>query len=673
MRKILLAMLAVLFSITLSYAESCSSGQGSLSYQISGCGEQSRACCVGVWCDWGTSVCSSCTETSESRNCSGNVSGACAGTQSRTRSVTGTCGSCSYSNWGSWSTSGCSYTQSCTETSESRNCSGNVTNACAGTQTRTRTVAGTCGSCSYSNWGSWSTSGCSYTQSCTATSESENRDCSGNVANACAGTQTRTRTRTVENDCGSCTYGAYSSWGAWTGSCTLTQSCTETSESRNCSVNVTNACAGTQTRTRTVSGTCGSCSYSNWGSWTGTCSYTQTCSDISKTETETRACSGNVSNACAGTQTRTRTCTRSASNSCGSCTYGSWSCGAWSDWSGSCSYTQSCTDLSQTVACSTLGGRNGNITETRTVTNDCGSCTYSGWTSSSSCRCTKEGGNWDSELLQCCGSSSGHYIYSWEYTGDKLSGGIGSCLALGECNASNVGTIIGYCRCSAEFSTILSPSGSGWRYCGWMHLNGLGECPKSFDCTSATVGQYDGEDCVCSCIEYGGSGSSGGCSNTIDCVGNEENACSGTITSNIITTPWGAEVITIGESATVTVKNCLYSQSCTDTTESRVCTGNVSGACGGVQTRTRSVSSSCGSCSYGSWSSWSTSGCYYEQTCNDVSKTINCSNVGGTSGTITATRSVNDSCGGCSYGNWVSSQSCSCASGIWDSVSLTCI
>ena len=125
--------------------------------------------------------------------------------------MTNSCGSsCTYSGW---SNSGCSYTQSCTATSESRNCSGNVTNACAGTQTRTRTVAGTCGSCSYNGWGSWSTSGCSYTQSCTATSES--RNCSGNVTNACAGTQTRTRT--VKGTCGSCSYGSYGSWS--TSSC----------------------------------------------------------------------------------------------------------------------------------------------------------------------------------------------------------------------------------------------------------------------------------------------------------------------------------------------------------------------------------------------------------------------------------------------------------------------
>ena len=162
MRKLILAIIAAVFSITLSYAESCSSGQGTLSYQISGCGDQSRACCSGQWCSWGTTSCASCTATSttNSRNCSGNVSGACAGTQTQscTRSVTGSCGSsCSYSGWscGSW-TGSCTYTQSCTATSESRNCSGNISGATSGTQTRTRSVTGSCGSCSYGSYGGWS-------------------------------------------------------------------------------------------------------------------------------------------------------------------------------------------------------------------------------------------------------------------------------------------------------------------------------------------------------------------------------------------------------------------------------------------------------------------------------------------------------------------------------------
>ena len=119
MRKLILAMLAVVFSITLSNAESCSSGQGSLSYQISGCSEQKRACCSGQWCSWGTASCASCTATTQA--CSGNVSGACAG--NRTRTVTGSCGSCSYGSYGSWSgTCGCGSGLSWNSNSQSCQC-----------------------------------------------------------------------------------------------------------------------------------------------------------------------------------------------------------------------------------------------------------------------------------------------------------------------------------------------------------------------------------------------------------------------------------------------------------------------------------------------------------------------------------------------------------------------
>ena len=200
MRKIFLTMLAVVFGVTLSYAESCSSGQGSLSYQISGCSEQSRACCSGTWCSWGTTSCASCNDTTQA--CSGNVSGACAG--NRTRSVTGSCGSCSYSGWND---SGCSYTQSCTATSESRNCVGNVSGVCGGTQTRTRSVTGSCGSCSYSGWGNWGGS-CSYTQSCTYTDAA----CSSISSAYNKGDASRSVTGT----CGGC---SYSNWDTSRCSC----------------------------------------------------------------------------------------------------------------------------------------------------------------------------------------------------------------------------------------------------------------------------------------------------------------------------------------------------------------------------------------------------------------------------------------------------------------------
>ena len=153
-------MMTVLICAAYGYAESCSSGQGSLSYQISGCGEQRRACCSGTWCSWGTTSCASCTATTQA--CSGNVSGACAGTQTRTRTVAGTCGSCSYNsgtiqnyNYGpTLRTVSCSdkkrETIPCTTIKNYMPYdTGAYSNFCSGTASASFTLEDNCGSCTY--------------------------------------------------------------------------------------------------------------------------------------------------------------------------------------------------------------------------------------------------------------------------------------------------------------------------------------------------------------------------------------------------------------------------------------------------------------------------------------------------------------------------------------------
>ena len=225
MRKIILTI-AAMFSITLAYADSCSSGQGSLSYQISGCEEQSRACCSGSWCDWGTTSCSNCNDTSAACSVIGSYTGGMA-----SRTVTGSCGSCSYSGWDTSSCSQCGDSQcwngsSCVEAEATmRNCSGNVSNACAGTQTRTKTCV-TGSGWSYGDW----TGTCSYTQSCTATTADCNSVDEVWAANPSVpeyiwegyvGGSRRwnykvvptkwsgTARRTVTSSCGTCTYSAW--------------------------------------------------------------------------------------------------------------------------------------------------------------------------------------------------------------------------------------------------------------------------------------------------------------------------------------------------------------------------------------------------------------------------------------------------------------------------------
>ena len=66
------------------------------------CSYTAKSCCQGTWCS-GDITCPSCTDTTETRNCLGNVLHALSGTQTRARTVTsGACDSCTYGSWSSW-------------------------------------------------------------------------------------------------------------------------------------------------------------------------------------------------------------------------------------------------------------------------------------------------------------------------------------------------------------------------------------------------------------------------------------------------------------------------------------------------------------------------------------------------------------------------------------------
>ena len=81
----------------------------------------------------------------------------CSGTATRTRSVTNSCGGCSYSGW---STGSCYTWRSCSATTDSTACSNVSSSYCSGTAYRYRSVTNSCGGCSYSGWSGWDTSGC---------------------------------------------------------------------------------------------------------------------------------------------------------------------------------------------------------------------------------------------------------------------------------------------------------------------------------------------------------------------------------------------------------------------------------------------------------------------------------------------------------------------------------
>ena len=107
----------------------CTTGQKQ--YQASGCSYTTETCCDrGEWC---SGTCKTCSSTSESRNCSGNVTNATGGTQTRRRSVTSSCGSCSYGSWGSW-TGTCTCKGGYSWNSSSQTCNKSCTLTCSSNQ-----------------------------------------------------------------------------------------------------------------------------------------------------------------------------------------------------------------------------------------------------------------------------------------------------------------------------------------------------------------------------------------------------------------------------------------------------------------------------------------------------------------------------------------------------------
>ena len=88
------------FCLQLPLYAACTSGQKQ--YSINDCSTSTQTCCQNTWCS-GDITCPSCTDTSQTRNCLGNVLHALSGTQTRTRTVTsGACDSCTYGSWSSW-------------------------------------------------------------------------------------------------------------------------------------------------------------------------------------------------------------------------------------------------------------------------------------------------------------------------------------------------------------------------------------------------------------------------------------------------------------------------------------------------------------------------------------------------------------------------------------------
>lgn len=296
-------------------------------------------------------------------NCSSYSSSYCGGTATCSTSCSG----------GTWNYSACltSSTQTVTGTdteTTSINCSAYSSSYCSGTMQRYRTrstsrVDTYCGSTltatgttTYGSYGSYtygSTSGCTAVYSCTATTDScENRS----FLYQCG-----TATRSVTNSCGTCTYG---SWN--TSSCKrLYVACPD--ESTNCA-NIGNYCDGIATRAPTD---CDPCVYGSWV--TSSCKTTRSCPD------NTINCV-NMTGYCGPGQAVLR-----ATNTCGACTYGDYDYSA-------CSVLldESECQMYENATCASLGMGYTSGQAYRYLLNTCGGCNYRPWETSG----CSSGGTW---------------------------------------------------------------------------------------------------------------------------------------------------------------------------------------------------------------------------------------------------------------------------------------
>ncbi|TXD36190.1 hypothetical protein FRC98_13790 [Lujinxingia vulgaris] len=294
-------------------------------------------------------------------------------TQSCTRSVTGnSCGTSTYTSWGSCggysSTCDTTGTQSRTRTDYNCNSSGTCTTSTATeTQGCTRVTNGnSCGSDSFSTWSACGGFANSCDETGTQTRTRTEYDCSGGSCSSSNFTETQSCSRDTDGDtCGSTTYGSWGSCGGFSSACDRTGTQSRTATDRKCSNGTCSTVNRTETQscTRSVTGnSCGTSTYTGWGSCGG---YANTC-DTTGTQSRTRTdykC--NSSGTCTtSTATETQGCTRSTNgNSCGTTVYGTYSaCGGYSN---SCDETGTKSRSVTTYSCSS--GNCSSSTTTQTV------------------------------------------------------------------------------------------------------------------------------------------------------------------------------------------------------------------------------------------------------------------------------------------------------------------
>ncbi|TXD38701.1 hypothetical protein FRC96_07110 [Lujinxingia vulgaris] len=413
------------------------------------------------------------------------------GTQTRTRTEYDCAG-------GSCSTSTFSESQSCTRDTDGDTCGAGVTygtwsacggfaNVCDTTGTRsrsrtTRTCAGSSctsttdtvtesctrvtdgNSCGSNDYTSWSACG-GFSNSCdetgTQTRTRTEYDCSGGSCTSSNFTESRSCSRDTDGDtCGSTTYGSWGSCGGFSNSCDRTGTQSRTATDRTCSNGTCTTVNRTETQscTRSVTGnSCGTSTYSSWGSCGG---YSSTC-DTTGTQTRTRTdYNCNSSGTCTtSTATESQSCSRSTNgNSCGTTQTGSWSaCGGYAN---GCDETGTRTRSVTTYTCSGGSCSSNTTTETGNCSRDtdgdsCGTTTYGSW------------------------GSCGGFSNSCDETGTRYRTRYRRFCSNGSCSTVS-DTVSGSCSRNTDGQSCGGTSCEGWGFClvnyGTCHGNQARSC-----------------------------------------------------------------------------------------------------------------------------------------------------------------------------------------------------
>ena len=440
------------------------------------------------------------TRTRTEYDCSGGSCSTSTFSESRTCSRDTDGNSCGAGvTYGTWSACGgfansCDTTGTRSRSRTTRTCAGSSCTSTTDTVTEscTRVTDGTsCGSNDYTNWSACGGFANSCDETGTQTRTRTEYDCSGGSCTSSNFTESRSCTRDTDGDtCGSTTYGSWGSCGGFSSACDRTGTQSRTATDRTCSNGTCTTVNRTETQscTRSVTGnSCGTSTYSSWGSCGG---FSSTC-DTTGTQTRTRTdYNCNASGTCTtSTATESQSCSRSTNgNSCGTTQTGSWSaCGGFAN---GCDETGTRTRSVTTYRCSSGSCSSSTTTETGSCSRDtdgdsCGSTTYGNWGSCGgfSNSCDETGTRYRTRYRRFCSNGSCSTV------SDTVSGGCSRNTDGNSCGSTSCGNW-GFCQLNYGSCT-----GTQTRSCTTYRCSN-GSCSSSSTTQSQSCTAFEGRNCT---------------------------------------------------------------------------------------------------------------------------------------------------------------------------------